>query len=113
MQQPSLTPKFAKNTSQLQAKPHAGMLFGAAMQAGATAGYLIAYSANATLNAGDVLDPTKIIDAMPVAASAYANLGGNFYGMNGAFGVILLFSTNLDTYTVPTNNAVFMRCAVQ
>lgn len=113
MHQPSVTPRTAKNVALLRVKPHASILYSASIITGAAGGFLIAYSSNTDPAAGEALDVNRILGIAPVAANSFANLGGNYAGDNSPSGIVLLFSTNIDTFAAPASAALFMRAAAQ
>lgn len=104
-----LTPITATNVSSLVVKASAGNFYGGVIVAGATAGFLIAYNAASAPASGAALTATQILGVVQVAANGSAALGEYTVPDRFSTGVVLLFSTSTTTYTVPANNAAFLR----
>lgn len=105
----SITPVVGVGSSSLVVKASAGNLYSASMVAGATAGFLIAYNANAAPAAGAALTASLVLGIAQVGANGYANLGGDTIPDRFSAGITLLFSTSSTTYTVPANLALHMK----
>lgn len=104
-----LTPITATNVSSLVVKASAGNFYGGTIVAGATAGFLIAYNAASAPASGAALTAAQILGVVQVAANGSAALGEYTVPDRFSTGVVLLFSTSTTTYTVPANNAAFLR----
>lgn len=105
----AIVPISGLGVTSLVLKPSAGNFYSASITAGATAGFLIAYNANAAPAASAALTPAMILNAVAVNANGLASLGGNPVPDRFSAGIVLLFSTSLATYAVPANPAAFMR----
>lgn len=104
-----IVPVVASNASSLVVKASAGNFYGGSIVAGATAGFLIAYNAAAAPGAGTTLTPAQMLGVVQVAANGSAALGEYTVPDRFGTGIVLLFSTSTTIYTVPANNAVFLR----
>lgn len=108
-QRGSVAPVAAVGVTAQLLKSSAGYFSSASMVAGATAGFFILYNSNSIPAGGSALTAAATLLAVPVAASGYATLGGDFKDKICSTGVVLLFSTSLTTYTVPANAAAHMQ----
>lgn len=104
-----LTPATAVNATSVVVKASAGNFYGGTIVAGATAGFLIAYNATTAPASGATLTAAQILGIVPVAANGSAALGEYTVPDRFSTGVVLLFSTSTTTYTLPANNAAFLR----
>ncbi len=107
----AIVPVVGAGVSSLVLKAAAGNFYSASMLAGATAGFLIAYNANAAPAGGAALTNALILYAAPVAANGSVSIGSNPIPDRFGTGIVLLFSTSTTTYTVPANLALHMRGA--
>lgn len=104
-----IVPTVAANASSLVVKASAGNFYGGSIVAGATAGFLIAYNAATAPAAGATLTAAQILGVVQVSANGSAALGEYTVPDRFGTGIVLLFSTAVTTYTVPANNAQFLR----
>jgi hypothetical protein len=105
----AIVPTVGQGITSLLLKASAGNFYSASITAGATAGFLIAYNATSAPASGATLTSALVLNQVAVNANGFASLGGNPVPDRFGTGIVLLFSTSLSTYTVPTNPAVFMR----
>jgi hypothetical protein len=104
----SLTPVTALSSSGILVKNAPGNFYGGSMVAGTTAGFFIAYNANAIPAAG-ALTAGNILAVVPVSASGFGSIGDFQIPDRFSTGVVLLFSTAANAYTIPATVAAFMR----
>jgi len=104
----AIVPVTTLNATSLQVKGAAGNFYGGSIVAGATAGFLIAYN-SASVPAAGALTANSILAVVPVAANASAAIGDFQIPDRFSTGVVLLFSTAVNSYSVPANSAQFMR----
>ncbi len=105
----AMAPVVATSAFNLVVKASAGNFYGGSIVAGATAGFLIAYNATSAPANAAALTANLILGVVPVLANGAAAIGEYTIPDRFSAGIVLLFSTNLATYTQPANAAAFIR----
>lgn len=106
----AIVPSTALNAVSVTAKAAAGNFYGATLQAGTAAGFLVVANLTTAPASGTALTAPQVLYCVPVAASGVATAGsGGGIPDRATVGITILFSTACATYTPVATPAVHIR----